>query len=680
MVILAGSSSGSVIFTLTPVEDDVSEQDETIKVLGTAQGFTVNATTITLSDAGSAPALVSVREPGAPVSEGSTVSLPVSLSAPVGATVTVTWSTGGSEPEPAIGPRGQSQRQPVTPKSQVQGHEHTPSSGTVTFQPGETQSSISIRILDDMEHEDLESFLIVLDEVIVSSAGQARASGQSSSNVSFGDRTALVTIADNDAPPEFGEGGDATRSVAENTPAGTPVGQPITATDADGDSVNYTLSGADAGAFTLDSATGQLMTRLPLDFETKAVYDSLTVTADDGHEHTDTLSLTVSVTDVNEPPPKPDAPSVTRSSTSPSSELSVTWSAPDMTGRSPLTSYDVSYKAAGESDWTRHPHVGLDTSTVLTGLQANTTYEVTIRAYNEDGPSPWSSPGKDSTAEQTAPEPVTATPTPTPTPVTPTPTPTPVTPTPTPTPVSPTPTPTPTPVTPTGTATPVTPAATATPIPGGTADAESGTGNTEDRPALGAGIAPTPTVTPTDASGGSATATPTPDPSLKVTPTPTPKPVEPEPTAKSEEVEPTPTPAGPVPTPTPPAQEAKRDGLAMTIGSTTTSTRSNGPEQATPTPGPQATSPGATPSPTPTPGATGGPAVGAPPTSGSGPLTVLKTMGTAGIDESIFVAVSFLTFFPLLLLIAALMRRRRTSGEESLVTRNSEVLLAAVGF
>ena len=48
-------------------------------------------------------------------------------------------------------------------------HEHEPSSGTVTFQPGDTEASISLTILDDEEHEDLESFQIELDEVTVAS-------------------------------------------------------------------------------------------------------------------------------------------------------------------------------------------------------------------------------------------------------------------------------------------------------------------------------------------------------------------------------------------------------------------------------------------------------------------------------------------------------------------------------
>ena len=56
-------------------------------------------------------------------------------------------------------------------------------------------------------------------------------------------------------PPEDG-GGKLVRAIAENSPAGTSVGAPITATDADGDTLTYALSGA--SAFVIDAASGQI--------------------------------------------------------------------------------------------------------------------------------------------------------------------------------------------------------------------------------------------------------------------------------------------------------------------------------------------------------------------------------------------------------------------------------------
>ena len=77
--------------------------------------------------------------------------------------------------------------------------------------------------------------------------------------------------------------------MAENTAAGENIGDPVTATDADaGDTLTYTLGGADMDSFDIDDATGQLMTKAALDYEAPADADTdnayeVTVTASDGN-------------------------------------------------------------------------------------------------------------------------------------------------------------------------------------------------------------------------------------------------------------------------------------------------------------------------------------------------------------------------------------------------------------
>ena len=58
------------------------------------------------------------------------------------------------------------------------------------------------------------------------------------------------------------------REVAENTPAGEPVGDPVVAADAEGDVLTYSLgdTGCD-DSFAIDMATGQLWTKSPLNLE-----------------------------------------------------------------------------------------------------------------------------------------------------------------------------------------------------------------------------------------------------------------------------------------------------------------------------------------------------------------------------------------------------------------------------
>ncbi len=101
--------------------------------------------------------------------------------------------------------------------------------------------------------------------------------------------------------PEFTEGSNATRSVFEETVANVNIGSPITATDADNDTLTYTLSGVDAASFTINQLTGQLTTKVgvELDYETKSTY-TITVTVSDTQGNTDIINVTINIQDVNE--------------------------------------------------------------------------------------------------------------------------------------------------------------------------------------------------------------------------------------------------------------------------------------------------------------------------------------------------------------------------------------------
>ena len=111
-----------------------------------------------------------------------------------------------------------------------------------------------------------------------------------------------ATVTPTNNAPEFAAATD-TREVAENTAAGENIGAPVAATDADaGDTLTYTLGGADMASFAINPATGQLMTKDPLDFETTASY-TVTVTASDGNTADDAIIMvTITVTDVAEAP------------------------------------------------------------------------------------------------------------------------------------------------------------------------------------------------------------------------------------------------------------------------------------------------------------------------------------------------------------------------------------------
>ena len=140
--------------------------------------------------------------------------------------------------------------------------------------------------------------------------------------------------------PEF-PGTSVSRSVPENTSGGTNIGSPVAAIDDDGDTLTYTLEGADRNSFGIVSTSGQIRTKSGVDYDHEAAKNSYSVTvkADDGKSGTDTIAVTITVTDVDEPPSAPAMPTVSPTSGSPAS-LDVSWTAPGRNGGPALTGYE----------------------------------------------------------------------------------------------------------------------------------------------------------------------------------------------------------------------------------------------------------------------------------------------------------------------------------------------------
>ena len=118
-----------------------------------------------------------------------------------------------------------------------------------------------------------------------------------------------TTVVDEGAP---------TREVPENTKAGMAIGDPVVAEDKDINPVEvltYTLGGTDAEFFAIDRATGQIMTKdvgaLDAERQEGPTY-TVTVRATDpagvpqivtaDTANSDTVDVTITVTNVNEPP------------------------------------------------------------------------------------------------------------------------------------------------------------------------------------------------------------------------------------------------------------------------------------------------------------------------------------------------------------------------------------------
>ena len=131
-------------------------------------------------------------------------------------------------------------------------------------------------------------------------------SGQDSGKTFINVRVTVIDVEEVNEQPTFADA-TATRSIIENTAAGENVGDPVSATDPDRDTLEYALGGTDASSFSIDSSTGQLMTDAALDYETKSSY-SVTMSVrdskdDDGNPDTatdDTVDVTITVTNEDE--------------------------------------------------------------------------------------------------------------------------------------------------------------------------------------------------------------------------------------------------------------------------------------------------------------------------------------------------------------------------------------------
>ena len=198
------------------------------------------------------------------------------------------------------------------------------------------------------------------------------------------------------AAPAF-SADSATRDVAENSAVGANVGNAVTAADTDGDALTYTLEGTDAASFIIDASTGQIQTKADVtyDHEANSSY-SVTVKADDNYGGADTIAVTINITDVDEPPAAPAVPTVVAVAGT-SDSLSVRWLAPDNAGKPDIDSYDLQYRKGTTGDFTDGPQDQTDKMATITGLDANSAYEVHVRASNDEGDGAWSSPGTGAT-------------------------------------------------------------------------------------------------------------------------------------------------------------------------------------------------------------------------------------------------------------------------------------------
>ena len=115
------------------------------------------------------------------------------------------------------------------------------------------------------------------------------------SDAGFSDEGAVsVTIRSVNDAPEFSSA-TAERSVSENAQPGANVGAPIAATDVDGDTLTYRLTGAAASDFEVEEHTGQITVSEGAVLATQTTY-AATITADDQKGGAASIDVTITVT------------------------------------------------------------------------------------------------------------------------------------------------------------------------------------------------------------------------------------------------------------------------------------------------------------------------------------------------------------------------------------------------
>ena len=191
--------------------------------------------------------------------------------------------------------------------------------------------------------------------------------------------------------PVFADTPPIKRATAENTPAGQAIGDPVSATDADGDTLTYSLRGVDAISFSIDAGVGQLRTKdgISYDHESKDTH-SVTVGVSDSQGGSASVDVSIAVTDVEEPHAGLPTRIVV---TSGDSVLTVRWNAStDETGKPPVSGYEVTHRAGENGDWQESQILKsrTDTSLTLNGLINEQVYQIRVRTLNDEGASGWS--------------------------------------------------------------------------------------------------------------------------------------------------------------------------------------------------------------------------------------------------------------------------------------------------
>ena len=393
----AGSSGNATqTFNVSIRDDGLSENEESFNVsLGAVTGRIADQVSVDPS-ASSTAVTISESDPITVVLSG-----PASVDEGESATYTVSLLPSGVIPTEDL------TVDYSTSSGTAGSDDFTTAFGTLTFTSSDAgPQSIAVPTTEDTLHEGDQTFSLTLSDL----------SGGGGPTATFGNLSSITTTITDDEPPpspprrvsvepqnnspRFDEGTRTIRTVLEDAEVGTAVGERLMARDSDNDPLEYRLLGTDRTSFDVDPSTGQLTTKIALDYEVKDEY-SVRVSVRDGEGGVDGIIVTITVEDVHEPPGRAAAPDLKATD---HATLKVNWTAPENQGPA-ITDYDVRYREEG-GEFQDAGFDGTGTSITLEGLNPETRYEVQIRAINAEGTGRWS----ESSQRQTKPPPDTPSP------------------------------------------------------------------------------------------------------------------------------------------------------------------------------------------------------------------------------------------------------------------------------
>ena len=159
ITIAAGAASKTGTFDLTPTDDVLHEEDETIDVTGASGSLTITKASITITDDDAEP---SFAVADASASEGDAIIFTVTRSGAMDNAVSVKWNT-----KPATGP-GAASATDYTPVTTAR---------TLTFAKGVSSQTFTVATTEDDLHEGDETFLVELTDAIGGTITTAEATG-----------------------------------------------------------------------------------------------------------------------------------------------------------------------------------------------------------------------------------------------------------------------------------------------------------------------------------------------------------------------------------------------------------------------------------------------------------------------------------------------------------------------